>query len=175
MKSRKAEVVCPLFFTKEQANTAMLKRLVEDELKAFDVKAYAFGADAGVDQLRALFQTVKATVKAHDVVLVRSFEREGPYFGEAWFYGRTQKSGDQVVIRGVVDEKNARVEFYAASGSIRAVTGLLAEFHRTFEDSPGADLEALALRPLFDEAVRRTYSDARMVASLLDRGNGALA
>lgn len=168
MKSRRAEVVCPLFFTKEQANTAMLKRLVETELKFFDVKSFEFAAREEEAPLHDLFETMKSVVLAHDVQLVRSFESKGPYGGEAWFYGRTQPKGYQIVIRAAVGAESRRAEFYVAAVSMRAVTGLLAELAHAFDTASRESFASLKVKPLFDEEVRRTYADTARVGKMIE-------
>ena len=168
MKSRQAEVVCPLFFTKEQANTAMLKRLVEAELKQFDVRAYSFKPGPADATLTPLFEAMKSAVMAHDVQTVRSFERRRPYIGEAWFYGKTQVKGYQMVIRTIVDQEKGRAEFFVASTAMRSVTGLLAELNHTFHSSVAGRFVELGLTPLFEASVRDTYADPRAVSKMLE-------
>ncbi len=168
MKSRKAEVVCPLFFTKEQANTAMLRRLVETELNQFDVRAFSFKEGAKPEEMARLFEAMKSSVLAHDVQAVRAFERHNPYVGESWFYGKTQVKGYQMVIRAVVDEEKGRAEFFVASTVMRSVTGLLAELAHTFQRAAVERLSELELAPLFDEAVRGEYADLRAVSKMIE-------
>ncbi len=168
MKSRKAEIVCPLFFTKEQANTAMLKRLVETEAREFDVRAYSFGRGATTAQLRNLFTNLKAAVLAHEVQLVRSYEGHHPYGAEAWFYGATQGKGYPVIVRAVVEQARHRAEFFVASVSIRAITGLLAELHHTLLRTRADQLSGLDFAPLLDEGARAAYADWDAVSKMLE-------
>lgn len=167
MKSRKAEVVCPLFFTKEQANTAMLKRLVEEEIKHYDVKAFAVGAEAERDEFKDLFASVQSIISSHDVNLVRDFSKDDPYFAEAWYHGTTRK-GFQVVIRAVVDSKAQRVEFYVATESMRAVTGLLAELSHNFDRLARERFQGMEITPYHDESVRGSYADREKVGRMIE-------
>jgi hypothetical protein len=168
MKSRKAEVVCPLFFTKEQANTAMLRRLVETELKEFDVRAYSFKASASAGELGAIFEALKGAVLAHEVLTVRAYERHNPYTGEAWFYGKTQVKGYQMVIRAVVDEEKGRAEFFVASSVMRTITGLLAEMHHTFMAAARERLGDMQVVPLFEEGLRSEYANVHAVSKMIE-------
>jgi hypothetical protein len=154
MKTRKAEVVCPIFFTKEHANTAMLKRLVEGELEQRDSKVYNVTQMPEKMTYDELFSLVKEVVMAHDVHLVRDFVREDPYHGEAWFYGETKVKGYKIVIRASVMEDGKRLEFFAASTVIAAITGLLAEFNHTFHSLVGRKFATLKFESEFDEAVK---------------------
>jgi hypothetical protein len=167
MKSRKAEVVCPLFFTREQANTAVLRRLVESDLKQFDVKAFTIGAKAEEGALHDLFEEMKALMLAHDVQLVRTFESHEPYRGEAWFYGKTQK-GFQTVMRCALDGEARRAEYYVAAASMRAVTGLLAELAHQFDQAARDRFASLKVEGLFDEELKRTYADPVRVGKLIE-------
>lgn len=169
MKSRRAEVVCPIFFTREQANSAMLKRLIETELNLYDARGYRFREGASPEELRAIFDTMKSAVLAHDVQLVRTFERRRPYFAEGWFYGRTQAKGYQMVIRAAVNPAKGRAEFFVASTAMPPITGLLAELHHTFQEAAGDRLAALRIEPLFDEQLRGEYTDRAELA----RGEGS--
>jgi hypothetical protein len=170
MKSRTAEVVCPLFFTQEHANPAMLKRLIEGGLNQFDIKAYAFKEGASDEEMRSLFELTKSAVGAHEIQQVRSFERHRPYVGEAWYYGKTQKKGYDVIVRCLVDAAQHRCEFYAASSSMQAITGLLAELSRTLSTSlkDAKKVANLDVRPLFDDAIREKYADRRELSKSLD-------
>ncbi len=168
MKTRTAEVLCPLFFTKEQANTAMLKRLIETELHQFDVRGYAFASDAPESELEALFDVLRGAVAAHDVVLVRSHVERRPFRAEAWFYGKTQVKGYEFVVRAHADASKGQAEFFAASSAMRPVTGLLAELHRTFTAGARTRVPTLEVRPIFDERLRTPYADSRAVSRLVE-------
>jgi len=168
MKSRQAEVVCPLFFTKEHANTAMLKRLVETELNQFDLRSYSFAEGLDDPQLERLFNLMKGAVLAHDVQLVRSFERRRPYKAEGWFYGKTQKKGYQMVIRVWVDAARRKAQFYTASTAMAPVTGLLAELHHTFSGGSAGDISGLGIEALFEEEARQEYEDPKGVSKMLE-------
>ncbi len=168
MKTRKAEVVCPLFFTKEHASTAALKRLVEGELPDRDAKVYQLESlppGKGVD---SVFELCKEVVLAHDVQLVREFVHDRPFSGEAWFYGETRVKGHKVVIRAAVYETDGTVEFFVASSSIRSVTGLLAEFNHTLQQLVAARSPGLGLRPVMDDALKGEISGRAQIGRLAE-------
>ncbi len=167
MKPRRAEVVCPLFFTPGQANTATLRRLVEEQLREFDVRAFALPTMASDLDLSQLFASLKAAVSAHDVLEVRSHESWRPYSGRAWYYGRTQK-GQEMVIRAAVDETSGRAEFYVAARSMRAVTGLLAELSHTLRRGSRSRGAKDPLDPVHDPGVQSAYRDLQMVSRMIE-------
>ncbi len=166
MKTRKAEVVCPIFFTKEHANTAMLKRLVEGELDQRDSKVYNVMAMPEKMTYEELFSLAKEVVLAHDVHLVRDFIKQEPYHGEAWFYGETKVKGYKIVIRASVMEDGKRIEFFAASTAIPAITGLLAEFNHTLIQLIGRKHATLKLESEFDEQVKVDIQKKSLMAKM---------
>jgi len=131
MKRRHADVVCPIFFTKEHANTAMLKRLIKDKLTMEDLRVFHYPKTQPPDAMLKLAQNA---LSAEDMQLVRQFEEGGPpYMAEVWYYAETKVKGYQLVIRlGVLEEKGT-LEIYAASTSMEPITGLLADFRRELD------------------------------------------
>jgi hypothetical protein len=151
MKRRQAEVVCPIFFTKEHANTAMLRRLIKDLLTATDMRVLSY--PAGLPS-RELLSVGKAVMGLQGVQLVREFMEEGPPLeAEVWYYGETKVKGYQIVIRfGVVEGKHA-LELFAASTAMEPVTGLLAELRRELVRALGERFEG-NFEPERDESVQ---------------------
>jgi hypothetical protein len=168
MKTRKAEVVCPIFFTREHANTAMLKRLVEGELDQRDSKVYSVEALPEGTAWKDVFGLLKDVVLSHDVHLVRDFIREDPYHAEVWFYGETKVKGYKIVIRASVQEEAQKVEFFAASTKIPAITGLLAEFNHTLQSMMKAKHAGLVLVPEFDEAIKDAVEKKSLMPKMED-------
>jgi hypothetical protein len=174
MKTRKAEVVCPLFFTKEHANTAMLKRLVENELGEKDSKVFEIQKIPPYIKHKDVFDLIKSVVNAHDVQTVREFTKFNPFQGEAWFYGETKVKNYKIVIRATVIEETNVIEFFAASTNMKAITGLLAEFNHTLIQLIGRKHATLKLESEFDEQVKVDIQKkslmAKMDAAELDSG-----
>jgi hypothetical protein len=154
MKTRKAEVVCPLFFTKEHANTAMLKRLVESELPEKDAKVFEIQKMPPYIKWKDVFDLVKSVVNAHDVQMVREFTRFNPFQGEAWFYGETKVKNYKIVIRAAVIEEGNTIEFFAASPNMKAITGLLAEFNHTLNSTVIEKYSDLKIALVFDNEAK---------------------
>jgi hypothetical protein len=132
MRTRAAEVVCPAFSTPRQANTAMLRRFLREELAHRDSKYFRFPQETSGGQA---FKACKQAVLGQEVQLVKEFVVERPYHGEAWFYGETKVSGAPMVIWTTVYEKERVAQFSAASNISAPITGLLAELGRRFVDS----------------------------------------
>jgi large repetitive protein len=166
MKTRKAEVVCPIFFTKEHANTAMLKRLVEGELDQRDSKVYTITQLPEGLKWSEVFSLAKEVVLGHDVHLVRDFVVEEPYHGEAWFYGETKVKGYKIVIRASVIADGSKLEFFAASTQIRAITGLLAEFNHTLTALIGRKYATLKLKSEFGDDIKQDIQKKSLMGKM---------
>jgi hypothetical protein len=131
MKRRHAEVVCPIFFTKEHANTAMLRRLIKDGLRTSDSRAFRFPQDV---EPSAVFDLGKQAMGMSAVQLVRESVVSGPpYEAEAWYYGETKVKGYQMVMRLCVVEERQALELFIASTTMGPITGLLSEFRRELQ------------------------------------------
>jgi hypothetical protein len=165
MKTRKAEVVCPLFFTKEHANTAMLKRLIETELMERDSKVYSITKLPPYVKHKDIFEVCRQVVLSHDVHMVREFVTYNPFSGEAWFYGETKVKGYKIVIRTAVREDNM-IEFFAASTVIKAVTGLLAEFNHTLVSMVVERYSDVKIEQIYDEGTKHQVQSKALVDKL---------
>jgi len=165
MKPLKAEVVCPLFFTKEVASSALLKRLVETELKVRDSKVYKPKLDMGVRHEK-VYDIAKSAVSAHDVKEVREFKGYNPFHAECWFYGETKVKGYKIVIRAAVREQDNFVEFFAASTEAKAVTGLLAELNRQLTEDLESKLPGAHVDQVLDEQFKQKVQAAAQIARL---------
>jgi hypothetical protein len=77
----------------------------------------------------------KQALADEEIQLVREYIVERPrYEAEVWYYAETKVKGLRFVIRlGVIQEKGV-LEIFAASASMEAVTGLLAEFRRELDE-----------------------------------------
>ncbi len=128
MKRRTADVVCPIFFTRENANTAMLRKLMKERLHQNDLRLYRYPSDLPPDEVLAI---CKVALGSDEIQLVREYITPSPtYEAEVWYYAETRVKHYQFVIRlGVVEDKGV-VELFAASTAMEPITGLLADFRR---------------------------------------------
>lgn len=168
MKRRTADVVCPVFFTKENANTAMLRKLIRETLHMSDLRIYRY--PGGLSPQDAL--TIgKLAVGSDDVQLVREYIVERPSFeAEVWYYAETRVKGWRFVIRlGVMEDKGV-IELFAASTAMEPITGLLADFRR--------ELDRILKERFAEEARIVVERDERLRRDMerrplhLDRGDG---
>ena len=135
MKRRPVEVVCPLFFTPENASTATIQRLIAEKLTFQDSKVYLLA-----ERLKPTkaFEMAKQTLEGRDVKFVKQYIQPEPYMAEAWYYGVTKVRKDDMVVRISVDEEAGLISLYSASEHPNTLAGLLAEL--------GHDLAKLTAR-----------------------------
>jgi len=171
MKTRAVDVVCPLFYTPETINVAMLKRLL-GEMGYKDSRVFGISDTVSLKHVYAL---ALEAVKGHDIRFVREFEEEEPWRVESWFYGEVQDTEERLVIKVAADAASEYIEVFVASGNLASMTGLLAELSSDVMGKvKGEDLKGNELKVCMDEKftdeVKRTkmllekYSDAEISA-----------
>ena len=158
MKRRPVDIVCPLFYTPQTLNIAMLKRLVKD-LKEKDSKIYSVGECMSMDKA---YDRAKDVVQGHDVKFVRELASEEGKVKvvEGWFYGRVQQSAEEIVIKVSTRSDTRTLEVSVASPNLANLTGLLAELGHTLSGTiSGSEL-------VTDEQVR---ANIEREGNLLDK------
>jgi hypothetical protein len=154
MTRRTADVVCPVFFTRENANTAMLRRLMKESLHVSDLRLYRYPTGLEPHDVLAICKTA---LGSEEIQLVREYVTETPsYETEVWYYAETKVKRYRFVIRlGVVQDKGV-VELFAASTAMEPITGLLADFrrelNRILEERYAEDARVVDMR---DDRLRR--------------------
>jgi len=123
MKERPVDIVCPIFYTKENVNIAMLKRLLE-ELKYRDSRIYNIKF---ISQLEAIYNLANEVVRKHDVRFVREFREKATFEAESWYYGEVKETEEKLVIRIAARESKEYLEVFVASSNLGSMTGLIAE------------------------------------------------
>jgi hypothetical protein len=160
MKRRPVDVVCPIFYTVETINVAMLKRLL-GELSFNDSRIYEVKDPKALQEAHAL---AVASVKGHDVKVVREFLEEEPFQIETWFYGEAKESEEKLVIKVSSRSSGNMLEIYVASDNLASMTGLLAELGSEFRrklDEKGIDRESLLLST--DDRMRQVLKDTALL------------
>jgi hypothetical protein len=163
MKRRPVDIVCPIFYTKETLNVAMLKRLV-GELKYKDSKIYNIESKP---TLKAAYMLAVEAVRGHDVKLIREFKEPDPYEAETWFYGEVRETDEKLVIRVAARETEEYLEIHVASSNLASMTGLLAELGSEFAKK--VDERAIVkevLQPSTDRDIKKEIEKIRL---LLDK------
>ena len=162
MRRRHAEVVCPIFFTREHANTAMLRRLIKEDLHITDMRLFRYPKEMQPMEALAI---AKQALASTDIQLVREYIVEVPFFeAEVWYYGETKVTGKRMVMRVGVMEGRRLIEFFVAATMMETITGLLADFRRELERAiASATGRAIRLEAEFDEGVRTELGARRLL------------
>ncbi len=154
MKPRVAEIVCPLFFTPDHASPATMKRLIETSLAARDSKLYRVLGLTPEVGYKEVFGWIREAILSHHVLLVRNIATGVPFSGKAWFYGQTKHTKSPVIIRATVLEDRRAVELFVAVDSPGTLTGLLAEFHRSFTEMLRNRAPGVKIEPVLDDGLK---------------------
>jgi hypothetical protein len=159
---RTANVVCPIFFTQENANTAMLRRLIRERLHESDHRVFRYPEGLSPVEVLDLGKDALAT---EGLQMVREYvSKSGPYEAEVWYYGETKVKGYQMVMRLGVVQKNHVLEVFAASTSMEPVTGFIAEFKRTLDRTVREVYSKdMALNLSHDEALQRSLQSRHLL------------
>lgn len=173
MKTRMAEIVCPLFFTPQHANPAMMRRLIDTALDARDARVYRIKKLPDTVSFHDLFNLARESVQRHHVVLVRNIKQRAPFEGNAWFYGQTKHSRSPVVIRVTVSEKRRTAEFFVAVDSPATLTGMLAEFQRSFTEIMKGNAPTVDLEQVMDDSLKAVLSTEGLEPRAGDGGEPA--
>lgn len=164
MKRRKAEVVCPIFYTPENINTAMLKRMIDEELTIHDSKIYE--VPYGLD-IKKASKICKETIQNHDLKFVREFVEGGIDDSEieAWYYGKTKVKKNEVVIKASVRKKTNTIELFVACKDKKTLTGFLAELSHDFSDK--LKEKGITKAPIYPLTDAETREEVVQTTSLL--------
>jgi len=131
MRRKSVSVVCPIFFTRDTANTALLKNLVNTELKCQDSKIFTI--PTGLSEQKAFDLAVEA-ISGRSIHPVRKLSVATPFVAEGWYYGTTKVKKMQMVIRVSVREETRSLELFVAAPVEEALTGMLAELGHEVRD-----------------------------------------
>ena len=124
------QVICPMFFTEEEANIAMVKNLMEKKLHVKDERSY--GIPRGLEA-SLLNKFLKESIQRHHVKLVHESTGTEPTFEATLYYlGKTKIKKNYFIIQGIVSQKNLSVRIIIASDNESQLVGLLAEIGSFF-------------------------------------------
>ncbi|MHC1591372.1 MAG: hypothetical protein ACXQS8_04760 [Candidatus Helarchaeales archaeon] len=126
-------VVCPLFFTEEEANVAKLNNLLQTRLNVRDERSYLI--PRGLTPSRA-YKIVKSVISHHDVRLVFEDvdETVGSYKADSWYYGKTKVTKADFVITGNVSEEKGYMKVVVACDKEELLIGLLSEMGKRLRE-----------------------------------------
>jgi tetratricopeptide (TPR) repeat protein len=123
MKPKMISISCPIFFTKEEANIARVKKL-QRSLTLRDKKIFPIVND---DALSLFFSTTLSVLGNYDIKLISREFSEEERFGEAWFYGITKVKKNRIITYIILDGENKTLEIEVSADDHGQITGFLAE------------------------------------------------
>jgi len=156
MKRRPVDIVCPLFYTPQNLNIAMLKRLV-GEIRERDSKI--FQVEEGVG-FKEVYEKAKNVIQGHDVRFVRELSDEDTRVWESWYYGKVKQTSEEMIIMVSAKEGTRTIEVDVVSQNLATMAGLLADLGHTIK----AELSEAEL--VTDEDIRATVEKS---GNLLDK------
>jgi hypothetical protein len=164
MKTRAVDIVCPIFYTPETINVAMLKRLLGD-MRYRDSKVYRLAPQIPIQKV---YEIAKLAIQKHDVKMVREYSEFDPFANEAWYYGSTSETEEEIVIRVTVREDTNTLEIFVACTNLGSMTGLLAEIGHNINQL-AIDAGFKVLKPSTDPGLKK-YLDQK--PKLMDTHQG---
>jgi len=131
LRPKEVNVVCPIFFTEESANTAMLRNLVSSELPNHDSKLFTIPDGLAFNDA---LECAKTALSGREIRFVRDFTLPAPYEAEAWFYGVTKVKKHQLVMKAAILEETNSIEIFVAGTEPSTIAGLLAELGHDLQE-----------------------------------------
>ncbi len=126
MKRRPVDVVCPIFYTPETVNAAVLKRIIGQSTEK-DKRVLKIPPTVPVARA---YDHAKSVIQRHDVRFVREFAEQRPIpLHEAWYYGRVRDTHEEIAIRTTARSDTNTLEIFIACSNLASLTGLQAELN----------------------------------------------
>ena len=130
MNPKMISITCPIFFTKEEANLARVKKL-QRSLSHRDKKVFPI---VNIDKTSLIFSTVISVIGYYDIKLISKEFSEEDQFGEAWFYGITKVKKNRIITYILLDGESKTIEIEVSADDIGQITGFLAELRNRIRD-----------------------------------------
>ncbi len=130
MAPKKVSISCPIFFTREEANLARVKK-IQLELKYEDHKIFPLVKS---NKSELIFNKILASIGKHDVKLVSKEYSLDNNKGEAYFYGITKVKKEKMIIYLLLDSNHQIIEISVNGDDQEPITGLLAELESEIRD-----------------------------------------
>ena len=130
MTPKKVSISCPIFFTREEANIARVKK-IQLQLKYEDHKIFPLVKS---NKSELIFNKILGSIGKHDVKLVQKEFSLDNNKGEAYFYGVTKVKKDKMIIHLILDSTHQIIEISVNGDEQEPITGLLAELESEIRD-----------------------------------------
>lgn len=125
MRPLNVEVICPLFFTDEDANIAKLNNLINYQLHKRDERCYCIPEKLSPQEA---YNIVKEVIGRHHLKFIsENINEEKSFEATAWYYGKTKIHKKDFVIQGIVSENCQSMKIFVACDNDTELTGFLSE------------------------------------------------
>ncbi|NVM54960.1 MAG: hypothetical protein HWN66_14745, partial [Candidatus Helarchaeota archaeon] len=125
---REIAIKCPLIFTPEEANIAMLRNLMNSLTK--DYRRWALPSSPP-----DTYTMLHDVVNQYEISHIQAFQISGdPYQLESWYYTRTKTTNHPIAIRINVSEQNNTLDLTIGCEDMAELTGLLAKISEDFQN-----------------------------------------
>jgi len=130
MEPKMISLTCPIFFTKDEANLARVKKL-QRSLAHRDKKIFPI---VNSEKNSLIFSTILSVIGDYDIKLISKEFSEKDQFGEAWYYGTTKVKKNRIITYILIDGESKTIEIEVTADDTGQITGFLAELGNRFRD-----------------------------------------
>ncbi len=142
IKPREVAIKCPLVFTPEEANIAMVRNLTASLEK--DYRRWALPTTP-----QDSFKLLHDTINQYEIAHINAFQITGtPYEIESWYYTRTKTTNHPITLQISVSEQKNLIDLTLACEDMAELTGLLAKISEDYTLKLQAKY-GIALKPAF--------------------------
>jgi len=142
LKKRDIAIKCPLIFTPEEANIAMIRNLMNSLNK--DFRRWALPTTPPDS-----FTLLHDLISQFEINHIQAFQISGdPYSVESWYYTRAKTTNHSIALQIKVSELSNTLDFTIACESMAELTGLLAKISEDFRNIVQTKLST-DLKPAF--------------------------
>ncbi len=142
LKKREVAIKCPLIFTPEEANIAMIRNLMTSLNKDFRRWALPTSPPDSFTMLHDL-------ISQFEINHIQAFQISGdPYQVESWYYTRAKTTNHPIALTINVSELTNAIDLKIACEDMAELTGLLAKISEDFRNKITSKLD-VDLKPAF--------------------------
>jgi ribosomal protein S27AE len=139
IRSKEIAIKCPLIFTPEEANIAMIRNLMKNLTR--DYRRWPLPSTP-----HESFSLLHNLISKYEISHIQAFQISGaPYEVESWYYTRAKTSNHPIAICIICSERKNVLDLTIACEDMSELTGLLAkiseDFHNLIQTKFNVDLK----------------------------------
>ncbi|MHA1264292.1 MAG: hypothetical protein ACTSRS_03575 [Candidatus Helarchaeota archaeon] len=142
IKKRDVAIKCPLIFSPEEANIAMIRNLMANLSK--DFRRWALPTTPPES-----FSLLHDLITQFEINHIQAFQISGdPYQMESWYYTRAKTTNHQIAIKVDVSELTNTIDLTIGCENMAELTGILAKISEDFKEKINNTLNQ-SLKPAY--------------------------